>query len=154
MAKIDIAAVPEQRGSKYPAPHDAVCKDRYFRRLGEFAGLTQLGISQVRLVPGAWSSQRHWHGVEEEFAVVIEGEVVLVTDAGEEVLRAGDCVAFKAGVPNGHCVQNRSPKDAVLLAISTRSDDDWGEYSDIDMKFTAGRYSGRGRYLHKDGTPY
>jgi uncharacterized cupin superfamily protein len=154
MAKIDIAAVPEQRGSRYPAPHDQVCANRRVRRLGEFAGLTGLGASWVRLPPGAWSSQRHWHAVEDELVVVLEGEVVLVTDAGEEVLRAGDCVAFKAGVRDGHTAQNRSDKDAVLLAVSSRSDDDWGEYPDIDLKFTSGRYSGKGQYLHKDGTPY
>ena len=154
MARIDIAAVPEQRGSRYPAPHDAACKDRISRRLGEFARFTNLGVNHVRLLPGAWSSQRHWHSAEDEFVVVIEGEVVLVTDAGEEVLRAGDCAAFKAGTQDGHHAQNRSDKDAVLIAISARSDEDFGEYPDIDLKFTAGRYSGNGRYLHKDGTPY
>jgi uncharacterized cupin superfamily protein len=63
-------------------------------------------------------------------------------------------VAFKAGVRDGHTAQNRSDKDAVLLAVSSRSDDDWGEYPDIDLKFTSGRYSGKGQYQHKDGTPY
>jgi uncharacterized cupin superfamily protein len=115
MPKIDLSAVPEQRGARYPAP---------------------------------------WHGVEDELVVVLEGEVVLVTEAGEEVLRAGDFAAFKAGVRDGHTAQNRSDKDAVLLAVSSRSDDDWGEYPDIDLKFTPGRYSGKGRYLHRDGTPY
>ena len=154
MARIDVDAVPEQPGSRYPSPHDAPCRERRSRRLGESAGLTRLGVNRVLLPPGAWSSQRHWHAVEDEFVVVLEGEVVLVSDAGEELLRAGDCAAFKGGARDGHCAQNRSDRDAVLLAISDRSNDDWGEYPDIDLKFTAGRYSGGGSYQHKDGTTY
>jgi uncharacterized cupin superfamily protein len=154
MPRIDVEAVPERTGSSYPAPHDEPCRERRFRRLGEFAGLTKLGVTRVRLPPGAWSSQRHWHALEDEFLYMIEGELVMVTDAGEEIVRAGDCAAWKAGVRDGHCLQNRSTSDAVFLAISSRDEADHGEYSDIDMKFTGGRYSGRGVYVHKDGTPY
>jgi uncharacterized cupin superfamily protein len=111
-------------------------------------------VNRVRLAPGAWSSQRHWHSHEDEFVQVLEGEVVLVTDAGEETLRAGECAGFKAGVRDGHCMQNRSSQDAVLLVVGSRSDGDHGEYPDIDLAFTAGRYSGKGRYVRKDGSPY
>ncbi len=152
MAKIDLAAVPEQRGARYPAPYDAPCKERRVRRLGDAAGLTRLGASHIRLPPGAWSSQRHWHSHEDEFIVVLEGEVVLVTDAGEEILRAGDCAAFKAGVRDGHCAQNRSARDAVLLALSNHSDEDFGEYSDIDLKFTPQPHGAPGEFLRKDGS--
>ena len=153
-ATLDLAAIPVQRGSRYPAPHDEPCRQREVQRLGLAGGLTKLGVTRVRLPPGAWSSQRHWHQEEDEFLYMIEGELVLVTGAGEEVVRAGDCAAFKAGVPDGHCLQNRSNREAVFLAISNCSDEDRGEYSDIDMIFTGARYSGGGRYLHKDGTPY
>ena len=153
-SRLDLTAVPTQRGSRYPAPHDLPCAGREVQRLGLAAGLTKLGVSRVRLPPGAWSSQRHWHAEEDEFLYLLEGELVLVTDAGEELVRAGDCAGFKAGSPNGHCLQNRSGQDAVFLAISNCSDDDFGEYPDIDLKFTAGRYSGRGKYLHKDGSDY
>jgi uncharacterized cupin superfamily protein len=77
-----------------------------------------------------------------------------VTDAGEETLAAGDCAGFPAGTRDGHCLQNRSGTDAEFLVVGSRSDDDHGEYSDIDMAFDAGRYSGGGGYRHKDGTPY
>ena len=152
--RLDLAAVPVQRGSRYPAPYDAACRDREFQRLGAAAGLTRLGVSRVRLPPGAWSSQRHWHTEEDEFLVMLEGELVLVTDAGEELVRAGDHVGFKCGTRDGHCLQNRSQRDAVFLAISNCSEGDSGEYPDIDLKFSAGRYSGKGGYLHKDGTRY
>ena len=70
--------------------------------------------------PGAWSSQRHWHAKEDEFIYVLSGEVVLVTDAGDEVLRAGDCAGFKGGDPDGHCLQNRGTAAAMVLEIGSR----------------------------------
>ena len=154
MAKINPQAAPSGTGSRYPSPFDVPCRERSWQRLGEAAGLTQLGANLVRLAPGAWSSQRHWHSHEDELVFVVSGEVVLVTDAGEELMHAGDSAGFPAGARNGHCLQNRSAGDATFLVVSNRSDEDHGEYSDIDMVFTAGRYSGGGGYCHKDGTPY
>jgi uncharacterized cupin superfamily protein len=154
MPKIDQASAPRGSGSRCPSPFDEPCKKRTWVRLGEAAGLTQFGVNVVGLAPGVWSSQRHWHSHEDEFVYVLEGEVVMLTDAGEETLVAGDSAGFKAGVHDGHHFQNRSTRDAVLLVVGTRSDEDYGEYPDIDMKFTAGRYAGKGSYRHKDGTPY
>jgi uncharacterized cupin superfamily protein len=89
--------------------------------------------------------------VEDEFVYVLEGEVVLVTDAGEEILRAGDCAGFPAGVPDGHHLQNRSAHAAIVLEIGARRmADDEAFYSDIDLhalKDDAG-------YAHRDGRPY
>ena len=152
--KLDLATIPVQRGSKYPAPFDQPCRERTVQRLGDAACLTHLGVTRARLAPGAWSSQRHWHAAEDEFLYMIEGEAVLVMDDHEEIVRAGDCVGWKAGVRNGHTLQNRSDREAVFLAISNCSNEDWGEYPDIDLKFSEGRYSGTAAYLHKDGTPY
>jgi uncharacterized cupin superfamily protein len=154
MPRINPLAAPEGSGTRYPVPFDQPCRDRSWRRLGEAAGLTQFGVNQLRLAPGVWSSQRHWHTHEDEFVYVLQGEVVLVTDAGEQLLRAGDCAGFKAGERDGHCFQNRSLQDAELLVVGSRSDEDHGEYPDIDLMFDAGRYSGKGGYRHKDGSPY
>lgn len=154
MPKIIPTADHESSGTRYPSPFDLPCKGRTWTRLGDAAGLTQFGVSLVRLAPGVWSSQRHWHTHEDEFVYVLEGEVVLVTDAGEETLRTGDCAGFKAGVTDGHHLQNRGAQEAVVLTVGSRNDADHGEYSDIDMKFAAGRYSGKGGYFHKDDTPY
>ena len=115
MKKISIEAVERRMGSGYPSPYDEPCRERKRWRLGDAAGLTQFGVNLLRLPVGQWSSQRHWHSAEDEFVYVLEGEVVLVTDAGEEVLRAGDCVGFKAGVGEGHHLQNRGPAEAVIL---------------------------------------
>lgn len=153
MPKIDITSAPDGKGSRYPAPHDAPCRERAWKRLGDVTGLTQFGVNLLTLKPGVWSSQRHWHSHEDEFLYVLSGEVVLVTDAGEEVLRPGDCAGFKAGVRDGHCLKNRSQADAQILVVGSRDDRDWGEYSDVDMRFLPGRYSGGGGYTKRDGTP-
>ena len=154
MPKIDQAKIEPNTGSRYPAPFDAPCQARQWLRLGDAAGLTQFGVNRLQLAPGVWSSQRHWHSHEDEFVYVLSGEVMLVTDAGETALRAGDCAGFKAGVRDGHCLQNRSSAPAELLVVGTRSDEDHGEYPDIDMKFSGARYSGKGQYQHKDGSAY
>ncbi len=154
MPVIDPATAPRGEGSRYPAPFDAPCRARHWLKLGDAAGLTQFGVNLVTLPPGTWSSQRHWHAHEDEFVWVLEGEVVLVTDAGEQRLRAGDSAGFKAGSRDGHCLQNRSQAAVQLLVVGSRNDADYGEYPDIDLKYLPGRYSGGGGYVHKDGTPY
>jgi uncharacterized cupin superfamily protein len=146
--RIDLTTVPVHLGSSYPKPHDKPCASRARQRLGDAAGLTDFGVNLMRLPPGTWSSQRHWHVAEDEFIYVLEGEVVLVTDSGEEILSKGDSAGFKAGIEDGHHLQNRSPRDAIVLEIGSRKPTDEGEYSDIDMRFlTTG-------FAHKDGTPY
>lgn len=151
MKKVDLNKAPTGKGTRYPAPYDAPCKERHWIMLGAAAGLTEIGLNLVTLEPGVWSSQRHWHSHEDEFVWMLEGELVLVTDEGEEIMRAGDCAGFKAGDRNGHHLQNRSDKPAKFIVISNRSDEDFGEYPDLDMKFLSGRYSGGGGYTTKDG---
>jgi uncharacterized cupin superfamily protein len=151
LPKIDIDKAPTRFGTGYPPPFDAPCAGRQRWKLGDAAGLTQFGVNLLRLPPGQWTSQRHWHTAEDEFTWVVEGEVVLVEDEGETVLRAGDCAGFKAGVANGHHLQNRSAAVAVLLEMgSRRPEEDGCDYPDIDMVSRAGEET----YRRRDGTPY
>lgn len=151
MPKIDIDNAPTGHGTGYPDEFAAPCKPRRRWRLGDAVGLDQFGVNLLRLPAGAWSSQRHWHLAEDEFVWVVEGEVVLVEEDGETVLVAGDCAGFKAGVPNGHRIENRSDREAVLLEVgSRRPADDACDYPDIDMILP----KGADRYFHRDGTPY
>ncbi len=150
MPKIDVAAVPKRLGVGYPAPFAAMSAGRVRQRLGDAGGLTDFGVNLMRLPPGEWSSQRHWHSHEDEFVYVLEGELVLVEDAGETLLRAGDCAAFPKGSGNGHHLINRSPAVAVYLEAGSRHRDDLTTCSDIDMMSA----NADGRFTHKDGTPY
>lgn len=150
MPRIDIAAVPERRGSGYPAPFDAPLADRVRQRLGEAGGLTDFGVNLMRLPPGGWSSQRHWHSHEDEFVWLLEGELVLVEDGGETVLRAGDCATFAKGSGDGHHLINRSGVTAVYLEVGSRQPADLTTCSDVDMMSA----SSDGRFTRKDGTPH
>ncbi len=150
MAKrIDPQTLPAVTGTTYPAPYDEPCRSRERKRIGDAAGLTQYGVNLLRLPPGAWSSQRHWHTGGDEFVYVLSGEVVLVSDAGEEILRPGDCAGFKAGDPDGHCLQNRSGADATVLEIGSRIRGEAAYYPGIDLVARP-----QGGYAHTDGTPY
>jgi uncharacterized cupin superfamily protein len=150
MPKIDINAIPLETGCNYPPPFDAPCLGSTWRKLGRAAGLS-FGVNVSTIPPGVWTSQRHWHTVEDEFVMVLEGELVLVTDAGEEILRAGDCAAFKAGDTDGHCLINRSDRDARLLEVGTSDPmHDRCVYSDIDMVAEPAEAG----YRHRDGAPY
>jgi uncharacterized cupin superfamily protein len=148
MPKVDLDAVPAKGTTGYPPPFDREMDGRWQQRIGDAAGLTHLGANFVTLKPGAWSSQRHWHHGEDELVVMLSGEAVLVEDGGETVLHPGDICVWKAGAPNGHCIQNRSAADCRFIAVSAGDDEAGGVYSDIDMLF------GEEGYTHKDGTPY
>jgi uncharacterized cupin superfamily protein len=149
---LDPDSVTPRVGSIYPAPFGEPLKGREKRALGDAAGLSQFGVNLVTLQPGAWSSQRHWHENEDEFIYVLEGEVTLITDAGEQVLKPGLAAGFPAGKANGHHLLNRSDKPARYLEVGTRAATEVAHYSDIDL---AGRKeNGRFVFTRKNGQPY
>lgn len=150
MPKLDMAAVATRQGSGYPQPFDSACATRTRRRVGDAGGLRDFGVNLTTLPPGAWSSQRHWHSHEDEFVYVIEGELKLIENDGETVLRAGDCAAFPKGSGNGHHLVNESSAVAVYLEVGSRHPDDLTTCSDIDMMSA----NADGRFVRKDGTPY
>lgn len=150
MPKIDITAVPERKGSGYPSPFDKPCAERIRQRLGHTGGLTDFGVNLMRLPPGGWSSQRHWHSHEDEFVLVLEGELTLVEDGGETMLRAGESAAFPKNSGNGHHLINRSGAMAIYIEVGSRALADVTTCADIDMMST----NADGRFVHKDGTPY
>jgi uncharacterized cupin superfamily protein len=150
MPKIDRSAVPKRLGTGYPQPFAALSAERIRQRLGEAGGLVDFGVNITRLPPGNWSSQRHWHSHEDEFVFVLEGEVVLVEDAGETMLRSGECAAFPKNSGNGHHLINRSDAVATYLEIGSRWPEDLTTCSDVDMMSA----NADGRFVHKDGTPY
>jgi uncharacterized cupin superfamily protein len=150
MSKIDITTVAARKGSFYPPPFDSPCAERVRQRLGDAGGLTDFGVNLMRLPPGSWSSQRHWHSHEDEFVYVLAGEVTLVEDDGEQLLRAGDCAAFPKGAGNGHHMINKSPSVALYLEVGSRNRQDVATCSDIDMMSS----NTGGGFTHKNGNPY
>ena len=146
---LDPAAVAERTGSPYPPPLDEPCRHRGKRALGNELGLTHFGVNLTRLEPGAWSAQRHWHTRQDEFVYVLQGELVLVTDAGEQTLRAGMAAGFPAGKPEGHHLVNRSHAPALYLEVGDRTSGDEAHYPDVDLFLSADFV-----IRHKSGEPY
>jgi uncharacterized cupin superfamily protein len=140
--------------SNYPQPYRARVLPRCKRRLGEALGLKRIGINHTTLPPGRESSMRHWHTHEDEFVYVLEGEVVLRNGAGEQLLRAGMCAGFPAGVEDGHQLINRSDRPAVYLEVSNRDSADSAYYSDADVDLAWSPPHARGKMTRRDGTPY
>jgi len=152
MPKIDIAKLPVYDGSDYPEPFRKAVAGRARKRLGNAAGLDQFGVNLTTLKPGAASALRHWHHKEDEFVYILAGEVVLIEDGGETVLKAGDAAGFKANVRNGHHLVNRSTRAAVYLEIGSRAKHERAEYPDVDLVAISDEQGDR--YTHKDGRPY
>jgi uncharacterized cupin superfamily protein len=152
MPKIDLAKAEVRTTSVYPQPLRSVTDGREKAALGNIAGLTQFGVNLTRLKPGAASALRHWHEQEDEFIYVLDGELMLVEDGGETLLKPGECAGFKAGVSNGHQLVNRSQRDALYLEIGTRAASERAHYPDVDLVMER---DARGmRFLHKSGEPY
>jgi uncharacterized cupin superfamily protein len=151
-AALKADELPQVRGSGYPEPFRSRMGDRSKRRLGDAFGLSQFGVNLVTLGPGGQSALRHWHTLEEEFVYVLEGELVLATDAGEQVVGAGMCAGYPAGRRDGHHLINRSREPARYLEIGTRREGDVGFYPDDDLMWIA---TEQGEIAaHKDLRPY
>lgn len=150
---LDPATVEVRKGSSYPEPWRSACGAREKRALGDAVGLNAFGVNLVRLPPGALSSQRHWHSHEDEFIYLLEGELTLITDSGEQLLKPGMAAGFPAAKGDGHHMVNRGKDWAVYLEIGNRALDDEVIYPDIDLALTNGRH-GKRRYTKKNGEPY
>lgn len=152
MPKLDLTRAPVKTGSIYPEPYASQMAGRSSVRLGDLAGLTQFGVNIVTLEPGAVASLRHWHLNEDEFAIVLEGALVLVEDGGETAMSPGECAAWKAGVADGHRFENRSTAPARFLVVGTKAPVEVATYSDVDMKIHI--EGGKARFTYRDDTPW
>jgi uncharacterized cupin superfamily protein len=140
-------------GSGYPKPFRKQVASRSKRALGDRFGLTSYGVNLVELIPGSWSSQRHWHTHEDEFVYVLSGELTLITDGGEQLLTAGMTAGFPAGKANGHHLVNKSTSAASYLEIGNRIKEDEVYYPDVDLRLTRDADGGHA-FTHRDGKPY
>jgi len=152
MPKLDLATIASVESTGYPGVLAEAVRGRSYQRLANAAGLTQFGVNICRLQPGAASSIRHWHENEDEFVMMLEGELVLIESEGETIMRPGDCAGFKSGVANGHHFVNRSDRPASFLVVGTRTEFETVHYPDADLLFV--RDASGSRYTHKNGTAY
>jgi uncharacterized cupin superfamily protein len=138
--------------SRYAEKYRGPVAGRERRILGDACGIKSFGVNLTIVPPGQWSSQRHWHSREDEFIFIVEGELVLVTDAGEQVLRAGQGAGFPANSGDGHHFINRTDKPATILEVGGRDPKDEVDYSDVDMMV---RPTPDGRkFTDKKGNPF
>lgn len=148
MPKLSLDDLAATNQSGFPPAYTDVLQGRWYRRLAQVGGLTDFGATQVRLEPGAWSSQRHWHETGDEFVVLTSGEAVLIDDHGEQIMRAGDCAAFPKNDGNGHCFVNRSDADCNFVVIGPAIP--WPvHFPDIDVHHFAD-----GKKRRKDGSEF
>lgn len=144
--------IPEKTSTNYPEEFKSLVAGRYRKRLGDAAGLKNFGVNLTKLAPGSYSALRHWHTKQDEFIYVLSGELILVTDEGEQLLTAGMAAGFPAGVADGHHLINRSSSEAVYLEIGDRTPNDEANYPDVDL---VAKHSPTGWLMtHKDGSLY
>jgi uncharacterized cupin superfamily protein len=149
-ASVRAMDVPARHATVYPPEYAPAVAGRSKRALGDYFGLTQYGLNLTVLEPGASSALRHWHEIEDEFVYVLEGEILLIDNDGEHLLTPGMCAGFKAGVPNGHKLVNRSGSTASYLEVGLRSPTERAHYPDVDL---AGiKENGKFRFTRKDGS--
>ena len=150
---LDPATLPARSTSGYPEPYRSRVLPRDKRALGDALGLTKVGVNLSTLMPGKESSMRHFHWLEDELVYMVEGEVVLRTDEGEQLLTAGMCAGFPAGVRDGHQLVNRSAEPARYLEISNRDPADSGEYVDADVDLAYRKGPEGPTFARKNGRP-
>ena len=151
---LDPRTIEALNRSGYPEPYRSRVLPRCKRRIGDALGLTRIGINYTLLPPGKESSMRHWHTHEDEFVFVLEGEVVLRTEAGEQLLTAGMCAGFPAGTEDGHQLINRGERAALYLEVSNREPADGASYTDPDVDLRWNPPHAPGKFTRRDGTPY
>ena len=150
MPKVDLSQIEQTNRTQYPEPYASDVAGRFYRRIGQSAGLRDIGVSHVVLEPGAWSGQRHWHSGIDEFVVMLDGEAVLIEEEGETIIRAGDCAVFPKDAPNGHHLVNRGDRPCTFIAVDGRYGEGDCHYPDIDLHYDAAA----GRMTRKDGSAF
>ncbi|MGM3307382.1 cupin domain-containing protein [Anabaena sp. WFMT] len=145
--------VPRRTTSAYPDVFKSRISGRVKQALGNAAGLKNFGVNLVTLAPGSCSALRHWHTQQDEFIYIIQGEITLVTNAGEEILISGMMVGFPAGEANGHQLVNKSPEIVIYLEVGDRTPGDEVYYPDDDL---IAKFSNDGGWIftHRDGELY
>jgi uncharacterized cupin superfamily protein len=145
------ADAPGRSTTNYPQPFAERVKGRFKRPLGDLFGIASFGVNLTTLEPGAQSSIKHRHTVQDEFVYVVSGELVLARDDGETLLTPGMCAGFPHGGAAHHLL-NGSNAPATYLEIGDRQPNDAADYPEDDL--VAAHSDEAWHFTHKDGRPY
>lgn len=149
---LDPSSLVGEERQPYPAPYNAELKGKTRSPIGDMLGLTKIGVGLTEMAPGAVSALRHWHAEEDEFVVVVSGELTLVTNDGAQLLKTGMVAGFPAGKADGHRLENRSKAKAAYIEVSNRAPKEHVRYPDSDLQLV--REGATRSWLHRDGKPY
>jgi uncharacterized cupin superfamily protein len=148
---IDPKELEGQSGTFYPDAVKGPAEPRIKRKLGDALGLSHFGVNYTILPPGSWSAFRHWHLNEDEFVYILEGEVTLISNDGEQILGPGMAAGFPAGKADGHQLINNTTEDVVLLEVGNRTPNDTVQYPDMDLMLK--KKPGDHQYTDRQGNP-
>ena len=98
--------------------------------MGPKLGATQTGTTFYEVPAGQSICPYHYEYPEEEWLIVIDGDVILRHPEGEDELIPGDVVCFPSGPSGAHKVTNRGTETARVLMYSTRQDPSVAVYPD------------------------
>ena len=101
-----------------------------FQQLGEFGGAAHVGVCMEVLAPGNQTYPAHYHMLEEEHLLVLEGGATLRLGEKSFELAAGHYVCFPAGQKAGHTLINHTAAPCRYLVIGERNPHDVVVYTD------------------------
>lgn len=90
----------------------------------------KIGVSYEELPPGRQSAPLHYHLIEEEHIVALEGEATLRLGEERYRIKAGDYVGFPAGQRAGHCLVNETDKPFRFIMIGDHDPNEVCVYPD------------------------
>ena len=116
------------------------------RSLSRIFGSVATGMGVYELEPGNACWPYHFETTEEEWLIVIDGEVTLRTPDGEAALRAGDVACFPAGAAGAHAVRNHTDVPARFAMPSTTA-----RFGGASVYPDSGKLSVWGPHFHHRG---
>lgn len=113
------------------------------RPLGEYGGGSHVGVCMELLAPGKQTWPAHYHMLEEEHLLILDGQATLRLGDKTYELSANSYVCFPAGQKAGHCLVNNSGQPCRYLIIGERNPNDVIVYTDsgrVSVRLTGEGY--------------
>jgi uncharacterized cupin superfamily protein len=107
----------------------------------------KIGVSYEELPPGKQSVPFHYHMLEEEHIIALEGEATLRLGEEHYRIKAGDYVGFPAGQRAGHCLINHGDAPFRFIMIGDREPNEVCVYPDSNKVLV----SALNRAMFRDG---